>query len=183
MILLSHHQSTPSAEDAAKKAAEDKKGAKPAAAAPAAAAAAKKGAPVVTTDVVEPPRKTDAELEADKHRGADEGLALCAEAWCLLTRAALDIGQLRVAQRSAAAAVNLIPESQARREVRHDFPPCVPVLGCTKWCFVSSFGCAIRPLLVLGYVMMSCAHSRLASCCTAGSRWLSVCGRKPSSSW
>ena len=114
--------SSAGAEEATKKAADDKKGGK-AAAAPAAApaaAAAKKGgvaAPPNSETLVQPPRKTDAEVEAERHRLADEGLALAGEMWCLLTRAALDNGQLRVAQRAAASAVNLIPESSARREV------------------------------------------------------------------
>ncbi len=62
--------------------------------------------------------KSEAETDACKQRDADEGLALCAEAWTLLARASLDMGQIKVTQRAAAAAVNLIPDTQARREVR-----------------------------------------------------------------
>ena len=122
VLMQAPADDTAAAGGAGKKPDDKKAGAKPGAAAPAAAApAAKKGgapaaaAPDTTTS--EPPKKTEAELEAAKQRNADESLALAVEAWCLVARSALEVGQLKVAQRAAASAVNLIPTSQARREV------------------------------------------------------------------
>lgn len=62
--------------------------------------------------------RTDAEVEADKNRALDEGLAMCAELWARLARSALDEGDARTAQEAAAAAIGLIPESSGAREVR-----------------------------------------------------------------
>lgn len=84
--------------------------------APAAAAAGKKGA---APPVAEEPAivRTEAEVEAEKNRVADEGIAIVTELWTRLARCALDVGDLRGSQNAACAAVNMIPESTTLRQV------------------------------------------------------------------
>lgn len=69
--------------------------------------------------------RSEAEVESDRQRAGEEGLAMCAELWTRLARAALDLGDLRTAQNAACAAVNLIPESTTAREVRACVRACV----------------------------------------------------------
>ncbi len=120
------------------------------------------------------------QLEAMRQRSSDEGLSLIAEAWTLVARAAVDAGQLRIAQNAAAAAVAVIPDSAGKREVRGSMP-CVPLAHTPAHPRPTPAQYSVLPGFRPSVLAVRC--SLRASYCSDGSPWRSVCGPRRSPGW